>query len=153
MPLMPESDPLKPELRREVAALRRELRALQTRVVEEENPGLIRNFAIFSYHSTPAVNDASGGFMVTDHDSVIQRIDFTAKVAGSTSSTLTIRVNGTAKHTMTIAATATKVVEDGVSIDVEEYDVVSVNFTGVGSGLEGVVIRLHIVSIEGEALA
>lgn len=142
MPLMPASDPVKATLERKIAALEREMRALQRKFPEDRNPSPRVREISFSQPGSVVVNDVSGEYLLKACDGAIQRIDVTAKTAGSSDSELVLMINEVEKYRAVIPANERWYVEDGIYVEFDEFDTLSMTFDVVGTGLQGVVVTV-----------
>lgn len=147
MPLMPASDPVKATFERKIAALELEIRALQKRPARDENSTLSNGEVVFSYPGLIAVNEPSGEYLMKMTDGAIQRIDFTCLTAATSASTLSLRVNGTEKYALAIPSGTTLLVEDGIYVEVNEYDTLSLKFTTAGTGMRDVVVTVEYTQV------
>lgn len=142
MPLVPDTSPRKPTYARERAETKRELRSLHKKPPENINPSVIEREVVFSYYGGVLANDVSGGYMVRDPEALITGVYLTAKTAATADSTFAVRVNGTTMYTATWEKGNTIWAEEGMAVEVYEYDTISVLFPTVGSGLNTVVATI-----------
>ncbi|MFG0329847.1 MAG: hypothetical protein ACF8PN_08120 [Phycisphaerales bacterium] len=74
---------------------------------------------------------------------VIGEAVITAVVAGSSDTTVDVLVNGFSQATVTLPASSTKATQ-ALSVPFDAGDVVSLQVTGIGLGLDGLSVQLRV---------
>jgi hypothetical protein len=145
MVFFPEGDPTQADLRKQIKALRREVRLLSQHIEAEDIPKAERYEITFSRPGA-LTTDESVDYLIKDYGGNLTALTMTAKTAGSGDSTLNVLVNGTASATVTLPSGDTILSQDDLMIEVEEWDRVSIQFATLGSGLADVVVHLQMVT-------
>lgn len=145
MTFFPNTDPGQIDLLREIANLRREIRMMSQKPEEEDIPKHRRQEITFSFGG-PVQSGDSPNYLIKDYEGAITALTMTAGTAGSTSSTLSVKVNGTEVTTVTLASGATLASKEDLLIEVEEWDMLSVAFSAIGSGLASVAVHFQLLT-------
>ena len=141
MPVIP-TGPQHPTFPRLIREQQRTERLRQKKPPPNENPAVDVREVVYSYAGHPVANDISGGYLIRDPEAILTGIFISARTAGSTASTLDVRINGSTVYTVTMAPGETMVAEDALNIECDEWDVASVVFTASGTGLATVVVQI-----------
>lgn len=142
MASLPRTGPRVPSYARQTGRFDREMREVHKKPPKPDNPKVVTREVLFSYAGHPVATDESPPYMVRDPEAIITGVFLSARLAATTTSTLQVKVNGTVVYTVTWDANTTVFAEDALNLEVGEYDLISVVFTAVGSGLSSVVVHI-----------
>lgn len=149
MPQMPRQEPTVRSLKKEIEELRLAVRALQSRTDPVDNPQVHSRETIFSYHGEVLSDDPSGHYLIKDFAATIHRMDYCARVAATVETTWQIMVNNVVVYTYIVPPGTYVDNIESLSLDVEEWDRLSVNCPTVFSGQETVVLTFYVTAVDG----
>jgi hypothetical protein len=150
MPLMPNRDPLRPSLQKQIDDLRAEVEALKQKPEKDYLPKQHSREIVFSYPGEVVVGAKSGGYLFKDFDAIIHRVDITADVTGSGSSVFNVLVNGSQVYEDTLPAGDSNLTIEDLAIEVEERDVLAVRWASAGTGLASTVLTFTCAVVDEE---